>query len=281
MTPRRATRFGSPVELASAAAFDADELALVFTAGYQGYWVPIELDGPGFTAMGEIVDADLGLSRVATVEGGPAGIVLFARRGTEGWIGGMGVVARLRRRGIGEAMLTAALDAARAAGIERVTLEVLEQNIPARALYERLGFEHVRDLEVWSLAAVGGVASEVDAEVAHAWLRAQRTHPEPWQRDDASLAGLPDTKGLLVDGAAAVVRVRGGRVSVLQVGGERGPLRQILAGACSLGDSLTVVNLPAGHPAGAALEELGGRVDARQHELALVLSERTRSGRTP
>ena len=50
----------------------------------------------------------------------------------------MGVVAPHRRKGIGEATLVAALDAARAAGIERVRLEVLEQNEPARRLYERL-----------------------------------------------------------------------------------------------------------------------------------------------
>ena len=47
---------------------------------------------------------------------------------------------------------------------------------------------------------------------------------------------------------------------------------ELLAGACSLGESLTVLNLPAGHPACSALEELGGRIDARQHELALALS---------
>ena len=155
-----------------------------------------------------------------------------------------------------------------------MTLEVLEQNLPAQALYERLGFEHVRELEVWSLVAAGGELAEVDADVAHAWLRTRRTHREPWQRDDASLAALPDKRGLLVDGAAAVVRVRDGRVGVLQVGGERAPLRRLLAGACSLGESLTVLNLPAGHPAGTALEELGGRIDARQHELALALSGR-------
>jgi ribosomal protein S18 acetylase RimI-like enzyme len=271
-------------ELSPAGELHVDELAALFTACYEGYWFPITLDGPTFASMVEMVDGDLDLSRVATVDREPAGIVLVARRGTEGWIGGMGVVARHRRRGIGEAMLVAALDAARAARIERVTLEVLEQNVPAQALYERLGFEHVRDLEVWSLAAAGGEAAEVDADVAHAWLRTRRTHPEPWQRDDASLAALPDKRGLLVDGAAAVVRVRGGRVSVIQVGGEPSPLRQLLAAACSLGESLTVLNLPAGHPAGNALEELGGSIDARQRELALALSERarvTRSGNRP
>ena len=103
-------------ELSSAGELDVDELAALFTACYEGYWFPITLDGPTFAAMVEMVDGDLDLSRVATVDREPAGIVLVARRGTEGWIGGMGVVARHRRYGIGEAMLVAALDAARAAG---------------------------------------------------------------------------------------------------------------------------------------------------------------------
>lgn len=267
MTPSRAPR----IELASAAGFDADALAALFTAGYEGYWFPIRLDGPAFTAMADIVDADLGLSRVAIVDGEPAAIVLVARRGTEAWIGGMGVVVSQRRRGIGRTALVAALDAAREAGVERVTLEVLEQNDAARRLYEQLGFERTRDLEVWSLPGAPGEAAEVPASEARAWLRARRTEREPWQRDDASLDGLSGLRGLMVDGAAAVVRTAGDRVVVLQLGGEPAALRKLLAGARSLGETLSLVNLPAHAPAAGVLEELGGRVDARQHEMELRL----------
>ena len=262
---------GSELALSPAAAFDADALASLFTAGYEGYWFPVELDGTAFSRMAELVDGDLGLSRVATVDGAPVAIALLARRGAEGWIGGMGVVPSHRRHGVGRAVLVATLDAARDAGIERVRLEVLEQNDPARRLYERLGFEHVRDLEVWSVATGPGEPHEVDAAEALAFLRAHRTEPEPWQRDDGSIAHLGDVRGLTVEGAAALVRVAGGRVSVLQLGGRRDALRELLAGARSLGESLVVVNLPAGDPASAVLEELGGRIDARQHEMALSL----------
>jgi ribosomal protein S18 acetylase RimI-like enzyme len=55
---------------------------------------------------------------------------------------GMGVVAGHRGAGIGRALLSAALSAARAAGMLRVELEVRGSNTPAIALYERMGFRH-------------------------------------------------------------------------------------------------------------------------------------------
>ena len=64
----------------------------------------------------------------------------------------------------------------------------------------------------------------------------------------------------------------GGRVSVVQLAAaDAVAMRALLEAARGLGDSLLVLNLPAGDPAAAVLEELGGAVDARQHELALKL----------
>ena len=60
-------------------------------------------------------------------------------------------------------------------------------------------------------------------------------------------------------------------MSVLQLAGATEPLRELLAGARSLGDPQSVLNLPENHPAAPALEALGGRVDVRQHELVLAL----------
>ena len=48
-----------------------------------------------------------------------------------------------RRRGIGERLLTALLEAAEDMGASRVTLEVRESNAAARALYHKYGFEAV------------------------------------------------------------------------------------------------------------------------------------------
>jgi RimJ/RimL family protein N-acetyltransferase len=53
---------------------------------------------------------------------------------------GMGVVASHRGQGIGEALIRAALERARAVGLTRVELTVREGNSRARALYEEVGF---------------------------------------------------------------------------------------------------------------------------------------------
>ena len=162
---------------------------------------------------------------------------------------------------------------ARARGVERVWLEVIVENTQAVALYEQLGYEHVRELEVWSLPGAAGEPSECPAAEAHAWIREHRDEREPWQRADASFEIDEGTLGLMVQDAAAVVRVSSDRVGVVQLAGRTaGALRELLSGARSLGETLGMLNLPADHLAGGALLELGGRVDVRQHEMVLTLS---------
>src|SRR5262245_20201108 len=115
--------------------------------------------------------------------------------------------------------MRAVQDEARSREVERVWLEVIVENAKAIALYEELGYGHVGDLEVWSVAGGGAsdgpAVTEVDAAEARAWIREHRTEREPWQRDDASLAKVADAQGLRVDGAAAVIRVAGTRVQLV------------------------------------------------------------------
>ncbi|MFJ5924052.1 GNAT family N-acetyltransferase [Kitasatospora sp. NPDC092948] len=55
-------------------------------------------------------------------------------------IQGLAVLPQARGRGVGDALIAAACDAARAIGARRMTLRVLGHNAPARRLYERNGF---------------------------------------------------------------------------------------------------------------------------------------------
>jgi ribosomal protein S18 acetylase RimI-like enzyme len=260
-----------PLEVRPASELDDEALAGLFTAAYEGYLVPFAVDVPTLRFLTEAYDLDRDASRVARRGERLVGLANLGLRGHDAWIGGVGVVPAERRHGTGRTLMEAVHEAARSHGAKRVWLEVIVENTQAVALYERLGYRLVRDLEVWSLTGGEGRAEELPAAEAHAWIRARRSEREPWQRDDASLAKVADARGLRVDGAAAVVRVAGGRVSVVQIAGERGPLRRLLAGACSLGETVSVLNLPSGHPAGAALAALGGRVGVRQHEMLLSL----------
>jgi ribosomal protein S18 acetylase RimI-like enzyme len=55
---------------------------------------------------------------------------------------GMGLLPAYRGRGIGERLIRAAIDAARAAGFERIELSVYGRNAHAVALYRKVGFVH-------------------------------------------------------------------------------------------------------------------------------------------
>ena len=53
------------------------------------------------------------------------------------------------------------------------------ENTQALTLYEELGYEHVRELEVWSLDGGQGHPEECDAEEAHAWIRTTAPNASP------------------------------------------------------------------------------------------------------
>jgi ribosomal protein S18 acetylase RimI-like enzyme len=261
------------IELRSAATLGDEALAALFTDAYADYLVPVTVSAEALRFMASAYDFDREASLVAIRDDELVGLVNLGLRGPEGWIGGLGVVPSERRRGTGRRLMEAVHEQARARGVERLWLEVIVENAQAVALYEQLGYASVRELEVWSLPGAAGEPAECPAADAHAWIREHRDEREPWQRADASFEIDEGTLGLMVQDAAAVVRVSGDRVGVVQlVGRTAAALRELLSGARSLGETLGVLNLPANHLAGAALLELGGRVDVRQHEMVLTLS---------
>lgn len=259
--------------LAAADTLGRAQLAALFTAGYEDYFVPVQVDEQTFGSIVDAWDVDLGRSRVALRDGEPVGFALLAVRGERSWIGGLGVVTAARRGGLGRELMEAVL----AEATDDVTLEVIEQNEPAIRLYDDLGFERTRILEVWSLAAdaPASTAREADRDEADATIVELRRGHTPWQRDDGSLGeGL---EAFAVDGGAALVRVREGHVSIAQLEArDQDAATELLAAARARGASLHFVNVPEGDPASAALRALGGTIDLRQYEMAL----RTRSSAT-
>jgi GNAT superfamily N-acetyltransferase len=234
------------VSLVAADTLTTEELAELFTAGYEGYYVPINVDAAAFEYMVAAWDIDLSRSRVAPGEG----CCNLAIRGERSWIGGIGVVPAARRKGLGRKLMEAVLEVAP----PLVTLEVLEQNEPAIKLYESLGFERTRVLEVWSLPD----PPLVEVETVDPTTLGQTDLP--WQRADES---LPESyERIEVDGGAMLFR--GG--SVLQLAA---PNEEVAAKLLSRGTKFQYVNVPEGDVASAALRNLGGELQLRQHELIL------------
>jgi len=226
--------------------FSYADLAALFTRGYEGYFVPMHFDEPTLRYMVDTWDIDLSRSRVAP----DAGLANLAIRGDRGWIGGIAVVPEQRRNGVGRALMEAVLELAP----PTVLLEVIEANEPAIKLYESLGFEKTRVLEVW----------RVEAPLVAAESAAQSTLGQtglPWQREDASLP--PDYERVEVDGGAMLWR--GATVFQLEAESE-----DAATALLSRGTALNYVNVPEGDIASGALARLGGELRLKQFEMVLA-----------
>ena len=253
------------IELRSARSLALGERAELFTAGYEGYLMPMRIEESALGWMQEKFDFDLEASRIAYRDGGPVGLVNLGIRDQDAWIGGVGVVTSARRSGVGEALMRAVHEEARARGVERVWLEVIVENTGAAALYEKLGYERVQDFEVWTLPGAPG--DHEGREVPPAEARAQLpVRHEPWQRADGTLAHYDDLRGLVTESGAMLFCVR----SSAQLQQSTGDPRPLLGALRTFGD-VYILNLPADDPAAQVLCELGGSVTVRQHEMLLEL----------
>jgi GNAT superfamily N-acetyltransferase len=257
------------LEIRPARSLPPAERADLFNAAYEGYLVPFHVDVAALEFMDNAFDLDLDASRIAFRDGEPVGLGNLGVRGEDAWIGGVGVVAAARRSGIGEALMRALHEQARERWVRRVWLEVIVENTGAFALYEKLDYGTVRNVEVWSLPAAEENAStprEVPATEAHARIRELSSAREPWQRADDTVANYGDARGLATDDGAALFRA-GGAVQLLQLAGEAEPFLRFLRG---LG-AVSVLNLPEDDPTAATLRSLGAKVVVRQHEMLLEL----------
>lgn len=254
------------LELRSARSLPAGERAAVFNAAYEGYFLPFHVDEQQLAFMDDAFDLDLDASRIAFRNGEPVGLGNLGVRGEDSWIGGVGVVASARRSGVGEAIMRALHEEARERGVRRVWLEVIVENTGAHALYEKLGYELVQDVEVWKLPEADGKHEGREVPAAEARAQLPERH-EPWQRADGTLAHYDDVRGLVTETGAMLFCVRS-TAQLQQYAGEPEPLLRALR---TFKDAY-VLNLPVDDPAAAVLRDLGGSVVVRQHEMLLDLS---------
>ncbi len=168
-----------------------------FNRAYSDYFMPIVMTVRAFRALIERDDLDLSASVAALENNAIVGTGLLGIRDTMGWIGGMGVVPERRRRGIGRQMMEFLLGRAHDRGLSQVFLEVIEANKGAHALYQRIGFQEIRQLLV-----LDRNPKTVPAPIPDYRLEDQKgvsllAHfaefhdvPNCWQRGYDSLAGL-------------------------------------------------------------------------------------------
>jgi GNAT superfamily N-acetyltransferase len=253
------------VELRPASSLSLGERAELFNAAYEGYLLPFHTDEQRLAFMDNAFDFDLDASRIAHRDGDPVGLANLGVRGDDAWIGGVGVVPSGRRSGIGEALMRALHEQARELGVRHVWLEVIVENTGALMLYEKLGYQLVQDVEVWTLPGADGDQAGREVSPAEAKAQVPERH-EPWQRADGTLSHYDDVRGLVTDDGAMLFCVRS-TAQLQQYAGDPEPLLQALR---RFGDAY-VLNLPAKDPAASVLRRLGGSVVVRQHEMLLEL----------
>jgi GNAT superfamily N-acetyltransferase len=253
------------VEIKSARSLSPADRTALFNAAYEGYLVPFHVDEQQLAFMDTAFDLDLDASRIAYRDGEPVGLGNLGLRGEDAWIGGVGVVASARRSGVGGTLMRALHEQARKRGVRRVWLEVIVENTGALALYEKLGYKQVQDVEVWTLPAVEGDHAGREVPVAEAKAQLPDRH-EPWQRADGTVAHYDDVRGLVTDRGAMLFCVRS-TAQLQQYSGEPEPLLRALRTF----KDVQILNLPADDPAAGVLRELGGSVVVRQHEMLLDL----------
>lgn len=261
------------VQVRPSAELSHGELAELFTAAYEGYFVPFGVDEATFAFMVDVFDLDLERSLVAMQDGTAVGLANLGRRGARTWLGGVGVVPSRRRQGIGELLTRNLLEQAGAVEATEMSLEVIVENRPAISLYEKLGFVQIRELEVLSLAAAEPDGEDAEAstlDAARAFIRARRDREEPWQRADAAVDRLlqrdPAPEAMVAGEAAAVYRVIGDNVGLVQAAGDGRGLAAVLASLRAKG-KVTALNYPAGGEVAEALRVLGADLSLRQYEM--------------
>ncbi len=268
------------IELRRSSEFSVADLATIFTAAFDDYLIPFEMDEARLGYMVDAYDLDLTRSLVAVANGAPIGLGNLGLRPGRAWLGGAGVLPAHRRLGHGDALTRGLLDQARAAGARELALEVLVDNAPAIALYEKLGFRRTRELEVLSLAVDAGGSParrspthELSCDEALRRIAAKRDTPEPWQRDDATVASLRQRSpvtAMAADGGAALFREELGSIDLLQAAGGPTELEGLVTAMRSRG-KVRALNIPADGGVSAALRAAGAEVVARQYEMRAAL----------
>jgi len=248
------------------------ELAALFTAGYEGYFMPVAVDESAFSFMvgtwrcrgRRACRGPTSSSPSTAVLDRPHQLLAGRRRmvSSSSPVDAAKGSGRCRRR-------RSSLDER---GIEVVVLwlEVLAQNEPAIRLYEKLGYRVVRELEVWSLDEL--VLKEHDvASVPVADAVGRSPQRPPWQRADATVKRQDDARALVRDDGSLVFRSGNGVASILQAAGDADAIRRLVESLPAGTTGVRYLNGPEGEPVNAALEALGGTCVARQHEMLLEL----------
>jgi len=124
-------------------------------------------DGWSEAAMTEILAMPGSFGALAQVGDEPVGVVIALAVEPDAEILTLGVLPQFRRRGIARRLLTWVIDRLDDVACQRLLLEVAEDNLAARTLYGKFGFEQVGCRPSYYRRSAGAKAAIVLARTLH------------------------------------------------------------------------------------------------------------------
>ena len=194
----------------SALSFSIPEIAALFTRGFEGYFVPVQMTDAGLQTMIRRDGVDLAESRVLFKDDQPIGVALIARRGWTSRLAAMGIVTEARNGGVGTWAMKQLIEEARVRAEKEMLLEVIEQNTAGVKLYQKVGFETVRRLVGYKLENPQGKSKgkieEIDIRDLAKLISAHGLKDLPWQLSGETIAQhTPPSRAYRLDDAYCLI----------------------------------------------------------------------------
>lgn len=136
------------MEMIPATEFTLQELADAYNETRIDYIIPMPMTVERLRNYIEVYDVELSCSCAAAIDDEILGIGMLGLRRDRAWVTRLGVLPSGRRQGVGRAIMTFLLAAARDRGVPATWLEVIDGNNPAHELFRSLGFVETRNLTV-------------------------------------------------------------------------------------------------------------------------------------
>lgn len=187
------------IELISADQYTIEELTAAYNQTRADYLVPMSMDAAKLREYISLYDLRLDKSLVAKEDGNIIGLAMLGVRPNCSWITRLGLVANLRGRGVGKALLEGLLRISDVDGIPKNMLEVILGNTSAHQLFIKSGFQDVRQLLI--LRRPAGQIPPPNSPAR--WLEAdelgrilsQRTTPQAWTNQTKTLINATGITG--------------------------------------------------------------------------------------
>lgn len=216
-------------EFHAASAIPMSALTLLWRDVYANYPAALPFTEDELARFIRMSGIDLGASRIAYLDDTPIGLSLAAHLDDRAWIGGFGIAANHRLKGIGLTLMQNQIRLLEAMAIRQIRLEVLMSN-HARRMFKHAGFADCRQLCSFNSPAVGKghdslvPLSPQELPALHRRMHVTSSAPT-WQksiecvmraveRDQLNVVGMKDGTGIT---AYAVEQNRAGHTHLIDI----------------------------------------------------------------